>query len=202
MRIIEDFSSMSDSENIYTITENYAKISGLWYIRNYLSQDEITMLHDKIANEIIFTPISSSKNSRCVAHYGYYYSYDKTGLKTAPAIPEYLAKLVTSARINDVIDNEIINQEFDQVIINEYKPGQQIAYHTDHTKLFGSVVACLTIGQAVSINFRKNGIEKRVEPEEGSLYIMTDKARYEWQHSLVNSGSATRYSITYRTIIE
>lgn len=35
----------------------------------------------------------------------------------------------------------------DQVIVNEYQPGQQIAPHIDCVPCFGSVVASLTLGQ-------------------------------------------------------
>ncbi len=88
--------------------------------------------------------------------------------------------------------------KMNQIIINEYKPGQQIAYHTDHIKLFGPVIACITIGQSIPIYFRK-AVVKQLDIKSGSMYIMTGEARYEWQHSLKNNTQDTRYSITYRT---
>jgi alkylated DNA repair dioxygenase AlkB len=173
-------------------------IKGLWYIPNYLSKDELTMLKEKINTEIEFGPISKSANSRKVAHFGYYYSYDRTGLKPADPIPNFLKNLADIPRIKAIGVNFF--NEFDQVIINEYSVGQQIAYHTDHVKLFGPVVACITIGQSVPINFKLGDIVKTVDVAEGSMYIMTGEARYKWQHSLKNIFNENRYSITYRTV--
>jgi len=86
------------------------------------------------------------------------------------------------------------------VIVNEYLPGQKITYHVDHVKLFDSIVACITIGQALLINFKLAETVKTINIEEGSLYIMTRDARYKWQHGLKNTHDDNRYSITYRIV--
>lgn len=185
--------------DIPSIISNAFDINGLYYIPKYVPKHEIDHLKNLIAENIKLEPISSSANSRRVAHYGYFYSYDRTGLKPADPIPLDLHKLADSKRINKLVDG-LINKEFDQVIINEYKPGQQIYYHTDHTKLFGEIIACVTIGQPVPIKFKYGNTIKKINVEEGSMYIMTGDARYKWQHSLINNTKDTRYSITYRTI--
>ncbi|XWV25544.1 2Og-Fe(II) oxygenase [Tupanvirus deep ocean] len=184
------------------IIPNAYGIEGLWYITNYLTPDELNNVKEKIDNgDIKLEPISKKFKSRRVAHYGYYYSYDRTGLKTAPSIPDYLDRLASVDKINNLVGEKIINDtKFDQVIINEYEPGQQIAYHTDHIKLFGPIVACITVGQAVPINFKLGNTIKTINVEEGSMYIMTCDARYKWQHSLKNNLNENRYSITYRTV--
>lgn len=106
--------------------------------------------------------------------------------------------------MNDLVnDVEITGKDFigfDQVIINEYKPSQGIAPHIDHTGLFGSIIACITIGSSVPITFRKGDITKKIEIKEGSMYIMTKDSRYKWTHSLTNKSKDIRYSITYRVI--
>jgi alkylated DNA repair dioxygenase AlkB len=182
-----------------TVMANAFGINGLYYIPNYLKNSEINILLDKINNETNLLPISSSENSRRVAHYGYFYSYDRSGLKPADAIPNYLTKLTCSSRINSLVKNLITN-EFDQVIINEYQPNQQIFYHTDHVKLFGPIIACITVGESVPIKFKLGDCVKKINVEEGSMYIMTGDARYKWKHSLRNNTNNIRYSITYRTI--
>ena len=185
-----------------TIMENAFDIKGLWYIPNYLSSNELIMLKEKIINEVELNPISNkSSNSRRVAHYGYFYSYDKTGLKPAAPIPDFLKNLATQSRIEQTVGGVWKhNNEFDQVIINEYSFGQQIAYHVDHTKLFGPIVACITVGKAVPINFKLGDDIKTITIDEGSMYIMTADARYKWQHGLKNNFEENRYSITFRTI--
>ena len=180
---------------------NTSDIIGLWYIPNYLTTEELELIKKKLANEIIFDPLSKGNlKSRHVAHYGYNYSYNRTGLTKASPIPDYLLTLVEPKRINDILKTKLFNKEFEQLIINEYKPGQQIAYHIDHQKQFGSVIACLTIGQSVPIKFKKDGVEKIINVEEGSLYIMSKDSRYLWQHSLINNGDYNRYSLTYRFV--
>lgn len=183
--------------NLFEISvhRNYNGIDGLWYIQNYLMPSEISDIKTFIKT-INLQPLGNI-NSRRVAHYGYYYSYDRSGLKTAPKIPSFLKKLI---RINDSIRYDLIKKPFDQVIINEYKYNQQIAYHTDHIKQFGPIIACITIGESVPIYFKNGTNIKKLNIDEGSIYIMTGNARYIWKHSLKNLSQNIRYSITYRTI--
>lgn len=184
------------------VCANFEGVSGLFYIGSYLSANEIIMLQDKLSTEIQLTNLNlTNPSSRRVAHFGYNYAYNQSGLTLANKIPDYLANLVTTTRVNELIAN-LVSSEFDQVIINEYKPGQQIAYHTDHTTMFGPIIACLTVGEAVPIHFRINGVHKTVKPEIGSMYIMTGPSRYQWQHHLKNTGDTNRYSITYRTVVK
>ena len=176
------------------VVENFEEIKGLYYIENYLTKDESKEFEHYIVTNTNLEPISTAKSSRRVAHFGYYYSYNHTGLKPAPPIPEWLDQLMDYTL-------PMLNVKFDQIIINEYTPGQQIAYHTDHVKLFGPMIACITVGKSIPIQFQKDGIVKTLNIESGSMYIMTDEARYQWQHSLKNNSKETRYSITYRTVI-
>src|ERR1700677_2276633 len=131
---------------------NVCGIKGMYYIKNYLGQEEIDLCLNKINSEIDFVPITQTPHSRKVAQFGYYYSYDRSGLKPTNPIPEYLAVLASEQRVNTICGN-ITNGPFDQLIINEYKPGQQIAPHTDHVTQFGPVIACITLGQQVPITF-------------------------------------------------
>lgn len=175
------------------IVENFEDIPGLWYIENYLSEIESEEFKNYIANHVNLEPISTNQYSRRVAHYGYYYTYNHTGLKPAPPIPDWL---------KDLLDPNILllkNIHMNQIIINEYKPGQQIAYHTDHIGLFGPVIACITVGESIPIKFKKD-VVKTLNIKSGSMYIMTNDSRYKWQHSLKNNSLQTRYSITYRSV--
>lgn len=183
-----------------SVIENTNDIPGLYYVENFLSKDELNSLNKIINDDIHFSSITSSSNSRRVAHFGYHYSYDRSGLKEAQCIPDELAKIVSPERINSILRKKLLEKDFDQLIINEYKPGQKIAYHTDHTKQFGSIIACITIGQSVKINFKNENQIKQITPINGSLYIMTDESRYNWKHSLCNDGYNNRYSLTYRYV--
>lgn len=163
-----------------TVIKNAFDIPGLWYIPHYLSNDTIKSIEKKI-NKIKFEPITNSPNSRLVAHFGYRYSYDRSGVQPVDPIPIDLSNLVSMNDINNIIGEKIISKEFDQLIINEYKPGQQISFHTDHTKQFGPIIACITIGESVPIKFKNGNNIKEINIETGSIYIMTCESRYQWQ---------------------
>jgi hypothetical protein len=61
-------------------------IQGLYYIPHYLTNEEIKMLKDNFVNKYHFEPITNYPYSRKVAHFGYFYSYDHSGLKKAEEV--------------------------------------------------------------------------------------------------------------------
>lgn len=183
------------------VQEDAFGIKGLWYLPRFLTQSQVKSVKDLIQNDIELESISKSPNSRKVAHFGYYYAYDRSGLKPAKKIPNLLRKIANKDKLNVITMNDhFLESDFNQVIINQYHPGQQISPHIDHTKLFGPTIFCITIGQPVPIKFQKGNDVITIEPCEGSAYIMTGDARYAYKHSLKNNGDDTRYSITYRTV--
>lgn len=182
------------------VTKDAAGIKGLYYIENYLSTKELDKIKEKLA-DIEWTPIFKGDHYRRVKQYGYSYSYNRSGLTIAPKIPEFLSELVDTKRINEHLKEDLLGKEFEQVIINEFKPNQMIDYHIDNIKQFGPIVASITIGQAVPVKFKKDDEIISVDIAEESMYLMTGDARYEWQHSLRNNTLNDRYSLTFRTII-
>lgn len=190
-------------------------IEGLYYIENYITNEEHNMIMNNIKNDIKeWNPVGSSKFSRKVKHYGYSYGYDYSGINKIEDIPDFYKNLVNPERINNYFPSPLINQEFEQLIINEYLPKQGIYPHIDHTKFFGSIIICLTVGSGINIEFSSNSHENIVNfyVKPCSLYIMTSKSRYNWKHGITkslydvlpNSNQKiirnTRYSITFRTI--
>lgn len=181
------------------VTKDFLGINGLWYIENYLTKEELIQIKTALQSNVKLQPLGNAY-SRKVAHYGYYYSYDRSGLREADEIPVDFSKLVDADRINKLVEEFLITKPFEQLIINEYKPGQQIGYHTDHISQFGPIIICLTVGQSVPIKFKFNSDVKILQIAEGSAYIMTGDSRYKWKHSLKNNSRENRYSLTYRTI--
>jgi alkylated DNA repair dioxygenase AlkB len=99
----------------------------------------------------------------------------------------------------------------DQVIINEYLPGQGISPHTDCIPCFGKTIASLSLGSPCVMDFCK-GIEKHsLMLERRSLLVLLDGARYEWQHGILarktdkHDGQiinrTRRLSLTFRNVI-
>lgn len=183
----------------YNVNINFEGVPGLIYVADFMVESEVKQIQEYIA-DINFEPITNAPNSRRVAQYGYTYSYDRSGVKVTEPIPPILHNLVTSSKINNIVKSNILGYEFDQLIINEYTPGQQIAYHTDHPTQFDDIIVCITIGQSVPIMFKNEEKTKKLNVISGSLYIMTGDARYKWKHHLRNNGETNRYSLTFRKV--
>lgn len=92
---------------------------------------------------------------RRTQHYGYEYSYDRKSKATRTTeIPEWclpIKKRVEEAimKMNEGKDAVL----FDQLIVNEYEPGQGINSHIDNVNLFKEVVVSLSLGSNAVMNF-------------------------------------------------
>jgi alkylated DNA repair dioxygenase AlkB len=101
----------------------------------------------------------------------------------------------------------------DQVIVNEYLPGQGIAAHVDCEPCFGDTIAILSLGSPVRMDFtRQTGDPKAsMDLEPGSLLVLTDQARYHWRHGIAARQTdptaqgrrprRRRVSVTFRQVI-
>jgi alkylated DNA repair dioxygenase AlkB len=148
---------------------------------------------------------------RRVQHYGYRYDYKArqvtSDLYLGP-LPVWLQVLAES-----LVQRGLFPHLPDQVIVNEYLPGQGIAPHIDCVPCFGSVIASLSLGSDVVMDFgRSDGSEKishRLPAR--SLLIMTGAARYHWQHSIAKRKTDVvdgqkiirqrRVSLTFRCVV-
>ena len=79
----------------------------------------------------------------------------------------------------------LIDRLFDNMLINEYLPGQGIALHRDYSP-FDRTVASLSLLSAYVMDFRheKLGEKASLLLEPRSLLILSDEARYQWQHGI------------------
>ncbi len=147
--------------------------------------------------------------SRATQHYGYKYPYLPSGtlIKAAP-IPEVCDRLYDAA----VAAGITTSRKPDQVIINQYTPGQGIAPHVDDTVKFGDFVMTVSLGSDIVMRFAERttgGAMIDVVVPRRSAYIMTGDSRYKWTHAIDKRKSdvdedgdrvtrGTRVSVTYR----
>jgi alkylated DNA repair dioxygenase AlkB len=132
---------------------------------------------------------------RRVQHYGYKYDYKARGnLEYLGEIPEFLKE----------ID---VGFKFNQVIVNEYLPGQGISPHIDLPSVFGGCIASLSLGSSCVMEFTKGSTKIPLLLPQRSLLILTDEARYQWKHAIPtrkqDNGIARtrRVSITFRMVL-
>jgi alkylated DNA repair dioxygenase AlkB len=171
-------------------------IPGLSYRREYISEieeNELTLVIDAEKWDTTW--------ERRRQPYGAVYG-KKDGIPRP--IPEWGLKL--AARL---FGDGISDRQFDQMLVNEYLPGQGIALHHDYSPFDRTVVSISLLSSCV-MDFRqpKSGEDHSLLLERRSLLVLSDEARYEWQHGIARRKNdpwhgllvprSRRLSITFR----
>lgn len=147
---------------------------------------------------------------RRVQHYGYRYDYKarqarkEDFLGPLPAfLQAWAERLAYAGHFGSVPD---------QVIVNEYMPGQGISAHVDCRPCFGDAIASLSLLSACVMRLERRETRQRTEIllEPGSALILTGEARHRWTHAIparksdaVNGQKrvrARRLSLTFRAM--
>lgn len=153
----------------------------------------------------------SAELRRRVQHYGHRYDYGRrsvAGGRAATPIPRWAAELAERLHAEGHTDRPA-----DQVIVNEYEPGQGISAHIDCVPCFGPAVAAVSLGSSCVMDFIPPGGAARVAVPlaPGSLSVMTGPSRYDWKHAIAARKSdpgpfgrvarGRRVSVTFRTVL-
>ncbi len=153
------------------------KIPGLSYLPRYIDEREEL----RLAAAIDADPWDTSWDRRRQP-YGAGY-----GNQSAPArpIPAWANELIERLRKDGIGD-----RTFDQLLVNEYLPGQGISLHRDH-KPFDRTVVSLSLLSACVMDFRQPSENRRESLllERCSLLVLSDDARYEWEHGIARRKS-------------
>ena len=111
----------------------------------------------------------------------------------------------------EIVERNILVSQPDQVIINEYVPGEGIRPHKDRN-YFENQICGVNLGSGCIMRFIKvsGGDVVDVEVPRRSLYVMQDEARYKWKHAIPPRKKDNidgnlkhrerRLSITYRKV--
>ena len=148
---------------------------------------------------------------RRVQHFGYRYDY-KARAVTLDAylgpLPDWLQHLG-----NRLVDAGYFDDLPDQVISNEYLPGQGISAHVDCAPCFSDTIVSLSLLSQCEMVFREkaSGEKLPIILEPRSVMVLKDEARYEWTHEIparksdVIAGNKVertrRISLTFRKVI-
>lgn len=181
-------------------------INGLVYVADYLDVEAQQTLIEQVEAH----PWSLELQRR-VQHHGYAYDYRKRSLDSSAALgplPGWLWDL--SERL---YRDGFCADPPDQVIVNEYLPGQGIALHVDCEPCFGDTILSLSLGSACVMDFADSRSDARASLllERGSLLVLQGEARYRWKHGIARrktDGYAgqlirrdRRISLTFRNVI-
>lgn len=181
-------------------------IEGLTYIPNFVDSIEQNKLLHFINSSTWLTDLK-----RRVQHYGYKYDYKARAINYSMylgKLPEWALEVAEKLCKENVI--EVIP---DQLIINEYEPGQGIANHVDCEPCFGDTIISLSLGSSCIMDLInvKTKEKKEYLLEPGSIIVLTGKARYDWTHGIasrkfdilngVKKPRELRLSMTFRSVI-
>lgn len=179
--------------------------SGLSYIAEYISRSQ----HDELLTAIDLAAWQTNLKRR-VQHYGYRYDYKARAVDRSLYLGElpYWAIQLAHRLLNEGLVAEIP----DQLIVNEYQPGQGISPHIDCISCFGDAIASLSLGSSCMMDFTcPDSHNYALFLESRSIVIMTGESRYRWRHSIkarrsdLYKGSKRlrdrRVSLTFRKVL-
>lgn len=175
----------------------------------HIIQDAITPEHhDALISVIDQQPWQTSLRRR-VQQYGYRYDYKRRSVDASQflgPLPAWSMPILEQLQCAGLIE-----QFPDQLIINEYEPGQGIAPHIDCRPCFGDLILSLTLNSSCVMEFTREQKKVAVLLEPRSLLTMCAEARHAWKHSIPgrkrDSYAGTsferkrRLSLTFRTIV-
>jgi len=153
-------------------------IKGLRYVADFITIDE-----EKAFLASIDKGVWNTQLKRRTQHYGYIYDYSAKGVTTpATPIPEWCDVV-----IQRLLDMDIIQQRPDQMIVNEYHPGQGIFPHVDDVKSFRDGIVSLSLASPIIMDLVHNrdpSMRKEIHLSRRSIIAFHDESRYQWRHGI------------------
>ncbi len=183
------------------------EIPGLQYIEDYIDEHQ----HNWSLTQIDKEPWLDDLKRR-VQHYGFKYDYRARKINLnmrLGELPEWLKRL--SQKLHQ--DKHMLDIA-DQVIVNEYLPGQGIASHIDCEPCFKDTIVSLSLGSGCVMDFTSKSDKTKKIPiwlAPRSLVVLSSEARYNWLHGIAARKSdkwegekherGRRVSLTFRKVI-
>jgi alkylated DNA repair dioxygenase AlkB len=152
-------------------------VRGLQLRTNFLTREEEKLLMSRIDKCAWNTSLQ-----RRTQHYGYEYDYKSKGVaKLAPPIPEWCHYIV-----DRLLDQSVLLVRPDQLIVNEYEPGQGIFPHVDSTASSEDGIVSISLASDIVMEFvhQATGERKEAVLPRCSALSLHGVARYEWRHGI------------------
>lgn len=192
--------------------EGAAVVAGLRYVPEFITTEEEDAMVRSLEQLDWNNPLP-----RRTHHFGYKYDFTARGgaaeehhrLVPSEPFPDWLRQL--AARL---CESGAMLHAPDQVIVNEYKPGQGLGFHIDHTQSFDSCVVSLTLQSGCTMDFKHKDSKHQTQVylERRSLLVLEGDARYEWMHAVARRAEdvvgdtviprGTRLSLTFRRVLD
>ena len=146
---------------------------------------------------------------RRVKHFGFEFDYTIRGVhpdQEILAFPPCVTSL--TERISKL--DQVTNEAFDQLTVNEYLAGVGLSPHVDTHSAFAGDILSLSLGSTAIMEFRRGEDHRKIFLPRRALIAMTGESRLAWQHYIPHRKTdrvgaevikrGTRTSITFRTV--
>ncbi len=186
------------------VQKNASTVQGVRYVRNFITPSE-----EKILLAAIDSGNWLNDLKRRVQHYGYKYDYKTRRIDLWMRIgnlPDWLETLACRLQ-----SERFFEEKPDQVIVNEYLPGQGITPHIDCEPCFADTVVSLSLNSTAVMEFSKGEDKIPYFLEPRSIVALTNESRYEWKHAIPSRKKdlfqgvifprKRRVSLTFRKVI-
>jgi alkylated DNA repair dioxygenase AlkB len=150
---------------------------------DFVTKEEEARLISDIKTAMAGLPVNPVGRSR-ILRYGWDYDAEQNWLGAFPVWLLFLSSTLAP---------------FNSVSVNQYKPGDSIAHHTD-SKDFGEPIQILSLGATAVMAFRRNkccALPFSLPLPARSLLTLAGEHRWNWTHS-VRPVRSLRYSIVFR----
>ncbi len=189
-------------EDFGAVAQCLLGIPGLAYYSGFLNSTEQL----RILNQIDALPWQDDLKRR-VQHYGYKYDYRARRVDHSMFVGELPDFLVQVG--NKLVLNGILYELPDQVIVNEYLPGQGITPHVDCEPCFKDTIVTISLGSVYAMEFYSTRTDDvfSFDLELGSALVLSGDARFHWKHGIKarkndnDRRRGRRVSLTYRNVI-
>ncbi len=193
--------------NLFSLEESSpAIINGLRYIPAFISPKQETRLIADIDRQPWLNDLK-----RRVQHYGWRYDYAARRVDASMRLRDIPGWLIPYGNV--LQEQGHFAQKPDQIIVNEYLPGQGISSHIDCVPCFEETIASLSLGSPCVMDFIHADTQEKqsllLEPR--SLLVLSGDARYRWKHGIAarktdkyNGQSIQRrrrIALTFRNVI-
>ena len=184
-----------------------AQIEGLQYVEDYIDDYQ----HGYLVGRIDSGPWLDDLKRR-VQHYGFKYNYKARKVDLSMrlgALPDWLQRF--SEKLHE---DGYMPEVADQVIVNEYLPGQGISSHVDCEPCFEDTIVSLSLRSGCVMDFTRRSNPKEKIPlwlPPKSLIVLQGEARYKWMHGIAARKQdkwngeirkrGRRVSLTFRKVI-
>lgn len=181
-------------------------IPDLIYFPEFITEEQESNLIETIESQEWLNDLK-----RRVQHYGFKYDYTARNIDNSMKIGDIPSWLEEYSNL--LFQKKLLPKIADQVIINEYQPGQGISSHIDCIPCFEESIACISLGSKVCMEFihSKTNEIHNIILNPRSVFILTGDARYIWKHGIrsrktdmidgVKISRNRRMSITFRNVI-